>query len=100
MCVRTQRGFILIVVIGLLAVLLGICIGFLSYTRMEVNAVDRDRLERREHSSHADRSLEQSGKARRRDLAHAQHYRSELLLVVSLVRQRREQMVRALRGQR
>lgn len=33
------RGFLLMVVIGLLAVMLAICVGFLSYTRGEVNAV-------------------------------------------------------------
>jgi hypothetical protein len=34
-----ERGFLLIVVIGLLAVLLTVCIGFLSYTRGEVGSV-------------------------------------------------------------
>lgn len=36
---HNRRGFLLIVVIGLLAVLLTVCIGFLSYTRGEVGSV-------------------------------------------------------------
>ena len=40
--VRT-RGFLMLVVIGLLAVLLTICVGFLSFTRGEVQAVNEQR---------------------------------------------------------
>jgi hypothetical protein len=37
--IKRQRGFLLVVVVGLLAVLLTVCIGFLSYTRGEVGSV-------------------------------------------------------------
>ena len=36
---RDTRGFLLIIVIGMLAVLLVLCVGFLSYTRTEIGAV-------------------------------------------------------------
>ena len=39
----TGRGFLLLVVIGILAVLLTVCIGFLSYTRGEIMAVSSQR---------------------------------------------------------
>ncbi|MCW8131911.1 MAG: hypothetical protein KIS92_16310 [Planctomycetota bacterium] len=35
----SSRGFLIMVVIGVLAVMLAVCVGFLSYTRGEVNAV-------------------------------------------------------------
>jgi hypothetical protein len=38
-----QRGFLLLVVIGILAVLLTVCVGFLSYTRGEVMSVQAQR---------------------------------------------------------
>ena len=38
-----QRGFLLLVVIGILAVLLTVCVGFLSYTRGEVMGVTAQR---------------------------------------------------------
>jgi hypothetical protein len=40
---RCRTGFILLVVIGILAVLLTVCVGFLSYTRGEVMAVQAQR---------------------------------------------------------
>ena len=40
-----QRGFLLLVVIGTLAVLLTVCVGFLSYTRGEMQAVANQRDE-------------------------------------------------------
>ena len=36
---RPGRGFVLLVVLGVLALLLALCVGFLSFTRGEVNAV-------------------------------------------------------------
>jgi len=41
------RGFLLLVIVGILAVLLVICVGFLSFTRGEVNAVAtlRDKID-------------------------------------------------------
>src|SRR5689334_22827773 len=36
---RQDRGFLLLVVIGLLAVLLALCVGFLSYTHAESESV-------------------------------------------------------------
>ena len=36
---RSQRGFVLMIVIGLLAVLLMLCLGFLAFSHSEVNAV-------------------------------------------------------------
>ncbi len=39
----SSRGFLLLVVIGILAVLLTVCIGFLSYTRGEILAVSAQR---------------------------------------------------------
>lgn len=36
---RSRRGFLLMVIIGVLAVLLAMCVGFLSFCRSEVNAV-------------------------------------------------------------
>jgi hypothetical protein len=46
---RARRGFLLLVVIGILSVLLALCIGFLSLTRAEVEAVStiRDRTDSR-----------------------------------------------------
>ncbi|HYF52098.1 MAG TPA: hypothetical protein VEJ63_21995 [Planctomycetota bacterium] len=43
----SQRGFLLIVIVGLLAILLVMVVGFLSYTRGETNAVStvRDRVD-------------------------------------------------------
>lgn len=35
----SRRGFLIMVVVGVLAVMLAICVGFLSYTRGEVNSV-------------------------------------------------------------
>jgi len=40
---KQRQGFILIVILGLLAVLLAVCIGFLGLTRTEVNAVSHVR---------------------------------------------------------
>ena len=44
---RTRRGFLLLVVIGLLAVLLSVCLGLLSVTRSETEAVStlRDKMD-------------------------------------------------------
>ena len=40
---RCGRGFLLLVVVGILAILLTICVGFLSYTRGEVGSVTGQR---------------------------------------------------------
>ena len=40
---RRRRGFLLVVVIGILAILLTVCVGFLSYTRGEVASVSSQR---------------------------------------------------------
>jgi hypothetical protein len=41
--VSNHRGFLLLVVVGILAVLLTMCVGFLSYTRAELGAVSHIR---------------------------------------------------------